>query len=272
MSTKDTTTNPRTTKGKSHQADESTPNEKEPIAGSKEAPEQVDASPIEAYCAEAAHEANRAYRGSIGEDPGPTWEDFPVDQKASVIKGVGLVLANPNVTNAELHQSWLNEKAEQGWVYGEVKDAEAKTHPCIMPYEDLPEEQRVKDEMFRETVLRTYKGFTDPVDNSEPGGDTPVPEAEEAEPVEIPEANFEERVVATTAEMDSWLAEPTYPVRFHLREDLSSDIRGSYRDIVQDGCSLAFMQDSPHLLLVRQGPAVIEPNNAIRRLVDAFAG
>jgi hypothetical protein len=33
-------------------------------------------------------------------------------------------------------------------VYGEVKDAVAKTHPCMVPYDDLPEFQRKKDALF----------------------------------------------------------------------------------------------------------------------------
>jgi hypothetical protein len=37
-------------------------------------------------------------------------------------------------------------------VYGEVKDAEKKTHPCIVPYKDLPPEQQAKDHLFKAVV------------------------------------------------------------------------------------------------------------------------
>jgi len=44
--------------------------------------------------------------------------------------------------------AWLEDKKKDGWVYGEVKDAEAKTHPCIVPFEELPEFQKKKDALF----------------------------------------------------------------------------------------------------------------------------
>lgn len=39
-------------------------------------------------------------------------------------------------------------------VYGEVKDGEAKTHPCLVPYEQLPPAQRLKDDLFA-AIVRT---------------------------------------------------------------------------------------------------------------------
>ena len=42
----------------------------------------------------------------------------------------------------------MQEKINDGWVYGEVKDAEKKTHPCIVPFEELPEFQQKKDALF----------------------------------------------------------------------------------------------------------------------------
>jgi hypothetical protein len=46
----------------------------------------------------------------------------------------------------------MAHKIAEGWVYGAVKDPEAKTHPCIMPFDDLPPEQRAKDYIFRGVV------------------------------------------------------------------------------------------------------------------------
>ena len=44
------------------------------------------------------------------------------------------------------------DKIADGWVYGKIKDAELKTHPCCVPYEQLPVEQRAKDYIFRAIV------------------------------------------------------------------------------------------------------------------------
>lgn len=52
------------------------------------------------------------------------------------------------------HDNWMAEKVADGWVYGEVKDPAAKTHPCIVPFDQLPPEQQFKDRLFA-TIVRT---------------------------------------------------------------------------------------------------------------------
>lgn len=101
-------------------------------------------------CARAAHEANRAYCIALGDTSQPAWEAAPEWQRESCIKGVGGVLAG-NDPKAS-HASWLAEKERTGWVYGPIRDVEAKTHPCMVPYEELPLDQRAKDRIFVETV------------------------------------------------------------------------------------------------------------------------
>lgn len=95
-----------------------------------------------------AHEANRAYCVTIGDDSQPHWQDAPDWQKESAIMGVQVVRDNPNQTPSANHVSWMAKKLADGWMYGEKKDPEKKTHPCIGPYEMLPEEQRMKDALF----------------------------------------------------------------------------------------------------------------------------
>ena len=73
------------------------------------------------------------------------------------MNGVKFVLENPDVTPEQTHQNWFLVKAEEGWVYGEVKDAEKKTHPCMVPYAALPESQKAKDDLFRMAVLLAYE-------------------------------------------------------------------------------------------------------------------
>jgi len=94
------------------------------------------------------HEANRQYCQSLGDLSQPIWEHAPDWQRDSAINGVQFHQDNPNAGPEGSHNNWLLVKGADGWVYGEVKDAEAKTHPCIMPYGDLPLEQRLKDSLF----------------------------------------------------------------------------------------------------------------------------
>lgn len=102
--------------------------------------------------AQHAHELNRQYCRALGDDSQPEWEDAPDWQKDSAIAGVKMHLANPEATPEDSHISWYAAKEADGWVYGEVKDPEAKTHPCMVPYAELPEQQRAKDYLFRSTV------------------------------------------------------------------------------------------------------------------------
>lgn len=96
--------------------------------------------------ARAAHEANRAYCLAIGDASQPAWDDAPEWQRASARNGVRGVLAGN--TPEQSHESWLAEKIASGWKYGAVKNPDAKEHPCMVAYADLPPAQRAKDHIF----------------------------------------------------------------------------------------------------------------------------
>lgn len=98
--------------------------------------------------ARVCHNANKALCDALGDTSQVDWEDAPEWQKKSAITGVQNILNNPNTTPEQSHESWLREKAEDGWTYGTVKDVTAKTHPCFRPYAELPQEQRAKDHIF----------------------------------------------------------------------------------------------------------------------------
>ncbi len=107
-----------------------------------------------------AHDINRAYCLSIGDDSQPTWADAPEWQKRSALAGVDMHLANPDATPEQSHESWLEQKIAEGWVYGEVKDVENKQHPCCVPYDELAPEQKCKDYLFR-AVVHALKDIPD---------------------------------------------------------------------------------------------------------------
>lgn len=61
-----------------------------------------------------------------------------------------------------VHEVWAETRIRQGWTYGEQRNDELKTHPCLIPYEELPEEEKEYD---RNTSIGTLKlilklGFT----------------------------------------------------------------------------------------------------------------
>ena len=102
--------------------------------------------------AAACHQQNKAHCESIGDMSQSTWWDAPRWQQDSAIYGVEMALKG--ATHEELHQSWMKQKSEDGWVYGAAKDVEAKTHPCMVPYGELSPDQQRKDSLFGEMVIQ----------------------------------------------------------------------------------------------------------------------
>ena len=99
--------------------------------------------------AKVCHEANRALCETQGDMSQPKWEDAPGWQVQSAMGGVVFCLSNPGAPASANHESWLKQKEVQGWKYGPVKDPEKKEHPCFVPYEQLPAEQKAKDHLFK---------------------------------------------------------------------------------------------------------------------------
>ena len=52
------------------------------------------------------------------------------------------------------HKFWSEKRIKDGWVYGDLRDDEKKQHPCLVPYEELPESEKEYD---RNTSLQTLK-------------------------------------------------------------------------------------------------------------------
>ena len=108
--------------------------------------------PLPYQIAKTCHEVNRAYCLSIGDTSQRYWDDAPEWQKESAVAGVREVLNNPDITAVELHQKWCDFKMGEGWIYGTEKDADAKTHHCLVSYDRLPVEQQLKDGLFHAVV------------------------------------------------------------------------------------------------------------------------
>lgn len=101
-------------------------------------------------CAELAHEANRIYCAAIGDHTQKPWSEAEFWQQQSAIDGVKVALGG--ATPGQQHQAWMADKIADGWTLGAVKDPKAKTHPCLVPYQDLPQEQRAKDSLYQGVV------------------------------------------------------------------------------------------------------------------------
>lgn len=52
------------------------------------------------------------------------------------------------------HEVWSETRMKDGWTYGEKRDDANKRHPCLIPYDELPESEKEYD---RNTSLQTLK-------------------------------------------------------------------------------------------------------------------
>ena len=53
-----------------------------------------------------------------------------------------------------VHEVWAQSRMEQGWTYGQERNDQLKHHPCLIPYEELPEVEKAYD---RDTAIGTLK-------------------------------------------------------------------------------------------------------------------
>lgn len=53
-----------------------------------------------------------------------------------------------------VHEVWAQTRISQGWSFGEERNDAAKKHPCLVPYEELSEEEKTYD---RNTSVQTLK-------------------------------------------------------------------------------------------------------------------
>ena len=56
-----------------------------------------------------------------------------------------------------VHEIWARTRIEQGWKYGQVRNDDLKEHPCIVPYSELSESEKVYD---RNSAVETLKLIT----------------------------------------------------------------------------------------------------------------
>lgn len=102
--------------------------------------------------ARVCHEVNRAYCAALGDHSQAAWEDAPEWQRASARMGVDLHRMLPDAGPEASHIAWGQQKLDEGWTYGPIKDAVNKTHPCLVPFNQLEPAQQAKDFIFKAVV------------------------------------------------------------------------------------------------------------------------
>ena len=81
-----------------------------------------------------------------------TYDPRPIDTSSVELPDELLRLGELLAKNT--HDVWARQRIREGWVYGELRDAEQKTHPDLVPYEELPEGEKQYD---RSTSMETLR-------------------------------------------------------------------------------------------------------------------
>ena len=80
------------------------------------------------------------------------YQPKPIDTSDVIVPEELLSLVEDIAKN--VHEVWAKNRIKEGWTYGEQRDSIKKTTPCLVPYEELPENEKEYD---RQTALETIK-------------------------------------------------------------------------------------------------------------------
>jgi hypothetical protein len=83
-----------------------------------------------------------------------TYEPRPIDTSGIELDPELLELVERLA--AHNHDIWAEQRIAEGWSYGEARNDEAKTHPDLVPYDELPDSEKEYD---RRSVVKTLKAI-----------------------------------------------------------------------------------------------------------------
>ena len=102
--------------------------------------------------AELCHTMNKIFCETIGDESHAEWQDTSIVIRESAISGVKYKLKNPQATSRQMHSNWSNDKVSAGYRYGDKKCDIAKTHPNLVEYSKLSNNEKYKDKLFMDVV------------------------------------------------------------------------------------------------------------------------
>jgi hypothetical protein len=80
----------------------------------------------------------------------------PKPISTSTIRLIDELAALVEALAGNVHELWAQRRLSEGWKYGTARNDEKKEHPCLVPYENLPESEKEYD---RSTAIETLKAI-----------------------------------------------------------------------------------------------------------------
>lgn len=81
-----------------------------------------------------------------------TYIPKPIDTSDVRLPDVLLPLIEEMAKN--VHEVWAQNRINEGWTYGPVRDDAKKHHPCLVPYEELPDSEKEYDRATSQETLK----------------------------------------------------------------------------------------------------------------------
>lgn len=81
-------------------------------------------------------------------------DNFSLSVDTSSVELSEDLIALTEIIAHHVHEVWAQGRIVEGWQWGVVRNDNLKLHPCLVPYDELPDSEREYD---RKTALETLK-------------------------------------------------------------------------------------------------------------------
>lgn len=107
-------------------------------------------SSLTAVRAAFVYEAARLQAMAVGAPVIPeSWEHRETEFRRQFLAVIEMMCGDDRKSSPEeLHDDWVKAYEAMGWRYGPVRDRHSKTHPDMVPFDQLEERERDKDAVF----------------------------------------------------------------------------------------------------------------------------
>jgi len=83
-----------------------------------------------------------------------TYQPRPIETSRVVLSDDLVELTEKLAENA--HDHWAKRRLADGWTWGAARDDAARKHPCLVPYDQLPESEKEYD---RDSAIETLRAI-----------------------------------------------------------------------------------------------------------------